>query len=82
MANLPPVLPDFEVIARSHVDLSRELGRCANLPVVQEGNMILLALRALGEQMRGVQEQMRGFQGQMRGFGEELGQIKTLITTK
>lgn len=24
-----PVLPDFEVIARSHADLSRELSHCA-----------------------------------------------------
>ena len=54
-----PVLPDFEAISRSHADLSRELGRCGNLPTLQEGNLILQALREMQEEMRGMREEIR-----------------------
>ena len=54
-----PVLPDFEAISRSHADLSRELGRCGNLPTLQEGNLILQQLRELQEEMRRMREEIR-----------------------
>ena len=54
-----PVFPDFEAISRSHADLSRELGRCGNLPTLQEGNLILQALREMQEEMRGMREEIR-----------------------
>ena len=54
-----PILPDFEAISRSHADLSRELGRCRNLPNLQEGNLILQALREIQEEMRGMREEIR-----------------------
>ena len=54
-----PVLPDFEAISRSHADLSRELGRCGNLPTLQEGNLILQQLREMQEEMRGMREEIR-----------------------
>ena len=41
LANPLPALPDFEVMARSHADISHKLGRCENLPPSQEGNVIL-----------------------------------------
>ena len=55
-----PVLPaDFEVISRSHADLSRELGRCDNLPTLQEGNLILRTLREIQVEMREMREEIR-----------------------
>ena len=55
-----PVLPDFEVIARSHTDLSRELGRCANLPALQQGNQILQEMREMRREMGEMRREMRG----------------------
>ena len=71
----PSALPDFEVIARSHADLSRELGRCGNLPTLQEGNLILQELREIREQMG----EMRVEMGEMRG---EIRQTKNLVATR
>ena len=89
MTNPPLALPDFEVISRSYTDLSRELGRCANLPTLQGGNVILGELRALRgqmgqfqEQLGGVQEQLGGVQEQLGGVQEQLGHMTTLITAR
>ena len=70
-----PVLPDFEAISRSHADLSRELGRCGNLPTLQEGNLILQALREMQEEMRGMREEMRGMR-------EEIRQTRNLVAIR
>ena len=70
-----PVLPDFEAISWSHADLSRELGRCGNLPTLQEGNLILQALREMQEEMRGMQEEMRGMR-------EEIRQTRNLVAMR
>ena len=69
------MLPDFEVISRSHADLSRELGRCGNLPTLQEGTLILQAIREMREEMRGMREEMR----EMR---EEVRQTKNLVVIR
>ncbi|KAL8881450.1 MAG: hypothetical protein Q9198_001351 [Flavoplaca austrocitrina] len=71
MASLP-VPPDFEVISRAHADLSRELGRCGNLPTLQEGNLILQELRGFREEMRGMREEMREMREEMREMREEM----------
>ena len=70
-----PILPDFEAISRSHADLSRELGRCGNLPTLQEGNLILQALRETQEEMRGIREEMRGMR-------EEIRQTRNLVAMR
>ncbi|KAI9699398.1 MAG: hypothetical protein M1836_003009 [Candelina mexicana] len=67
-----PVLPDFEAISRSHADLSRELGRCGNLPTLQEGNLILQTLREM-------QEQMQEMRGEMQEMREEIRQTRNLV---
>ena len=48
--------PDFGVMARSHQDLSRELGRCMNLPALDEGNLVLRELRGLREDIRSMRD--------------------------
>ncbi|KAL9026795.1 MAG: hypothetical protein Q9196_004595 [Gyalolechia fulgens] len=63
-----PVLPDFEVIATSHADLSRELGRCVNLPTLQEGNLILQAIREVQEGMRAMREEMRAMREETKNL--------------
>lgn len=69
-AQMPPQ-PDFEVITRLGTDLSHELGHCANLPAVQEGNLILQELRALREEIQ-----------ELRPLREEMRSMKALITTR
>ena len=99
-----PVLPDFEAISRSHADLSRshadlsrELGRCGNLPIVQEGNLLLQAFREMREEMRGemrgmreemrgemrgMREEMREMRGEMREMREEIRQVRNLVAIR
>ncbi|KAI9804793.1 MAG: hypothetical protein M1825_001161 [Sarcosagium campestre] len=93
-APIPPQ-PDFEVIGRSYTDLSREMGRCANLPALQEGNLILQELRGLreeqraqgqelraqGEELRGLREEQRAQGEELRGLREEQRALKALVTT-
>ena len=71
MAGQMPPQPDFEVITRLGTDLSHELGRCANLPAVQEGNLILQELRALREEIQ-----------ELRPLREEMRSMKALIITR
>ncbi|KAL8861715.1 MAG: hypothetical protein Q9178_001916 [Gyalolechia marmorata] len=72
MADLP-VLPDFEVISRSHTDLSRshadlsrELRRCENLPALQEGSQILQAIQEFRDEMRAMREEIREIRVEIR----------------
>ncbi|KAL8985794.1 MAG: hypothetical protein Q9205_000591 [Flavoplaca limonia] len=78
MASLP-VPPDFEVISRAHADLSRELGRCGNLPTLQEGNLILQELRGFRAEMRGMREEMREMREEMQGMREEMPPMREEI---
>ena len=76
------VLPDFELISRSHADLSRELGRCGNLPALPEGNLVLQAIREMREEMREIRGDMREMRGEMREIREDIRQTKNLIAIR
>ncbi|KAL9628018.1 MAG: hypothetical protein Q9204_006170 [Flavoplaca sp. TL-2023a] len=63
----------------AHADLSRELGRCGNLPTLQEGNLILQELRGFREEMRGMREEMREMREEMQGMREEMPPMREEI---
>lgn len=65
-------LPNFAVIASSHADLARELGRCANLPLLQGGSLIIQEIREMRSEMREFREEVRA----------EIRQVKSLIVIR
>ena len=92
----PAALPNFQITARSYADLSRELSRCGNLPVLQDNTLVVQELRLIRNQLAGVQEetkqtgiQLAGVQKetkqtriQLTGVEEEIRQTKNLVVAK
>jgi hypothetical protein len=59
IAQLVPLLPDFQVIAQNHRALADEMSKCANIPAFDAGRAILDVLREMREEIREMREEIR-----------------------